>query len=448
MRVRVFRSGKGDCLMITSADGRHVLVDGGVFDAYKDHWAGFVGNLRKNNESIDAVYVSHIDRDHIGGVLRMLDNEVDWRVFEYQNSLPDDLRTKKPKPPKLHRPPKIRAIWHNAFFEQVRDNALSSSGSGVDASIELISLLETTAALLAGDESGSDNYKMATRHQFLAYSVGDAIEVSRRIGDGQLDIPKNPEYGGEFMVRQDDQPRVDIGGMSATILGPTKAELEKLLEVWNEWINNTSSYLKKLIRRHEDDTRHLPPTSTEALLDIARNRAVEFSSNQTVTPPNLASLIVLLQEGEQSILLTGDADDVSIIEGCEQKGLFDDDGRMHVNVFKVPHHGAHNSYSNELVRRITADHYVFCGNGEYDNPEKDIIENYLGVLLEGREGHGPAVPPGVKFKLWFNCSETLADSENKNHWKKIDRVIERWSERFPGKFKYRYLKSGHWFNVL
>ena len=42
-------------------------------DAYREHVAAALGKLRKANKKIDLVYVSHIDQDHIGGVLAMLD---------------------------------------------------------------------------------------------------------------------------------------------------------------------------------------------------------------------------------------------------------------------------------------------------------------------------------------------------------------------------------------
>ena len=36
---------------------------------------------------LEYVYVSHIDSDHISGVLQLLEDEVEWRVFDYQTSL-------------------------------------------------------------------------------------------------------------------------------------------------------------------------------------------------------------------------------------------------------------------------------------------------------------------------------------------------------------------------
>jgi len=85
MQLTAFQSGKGDCLLLAdTGDKTRILVDGGMPDAYSEHVAPALSALRKKNKKdIDLVYVSHIDRDHIGGILRMLDDEVLWRVHEH-----------------------------------------------------------------------------------------------------------------------------------------------------------------------------------------------------------------------------------------------------------------------------------------------------------------------------------------------------------------------------
>ena len=47
---------------------------------------------------------------------------------------------------------------------------------------------------------------------------------------------------------------------------------------------------------------------------------------------------------------------------------------MHVDLLKVPHHGSSNNLDGDFFQRIAADHYVFSGNGEHGNPERESIE--------------------------------------------------------------------------
>ena len=84
MRIRVFQADKGDCLLLTSSDGRNILVDGGLVstfgsDAYSPNVAPRLADLQKAGARLDLVCVSHIDQDHIGGVLRLLNDHFDWR---------------------------------------------------------------------------------------------------------------------------------------------------------------------------------------------------------------------------------------------------------------------------------------------------------------------------------------------------------------------------------
>ena len=87
---------------------------------------------------------------------------------------------------------------------------------------------------------------------------------------------------------------------------------------------------------------------------------------------------------DKRILLTGDARGDKIIEGLQLAGLMGQGGgsTLHVDVFKVPHHGSSNNLERGFFERITADHYVFSGNGEYGNPEREALE----MLFDARGG--------------------------------------------------------------
>ena len=49
-------------------------------------------------------------------------------------------------------------------------------------------------------------------------------------------------------------------------------------------------------------------------------------------------------------------------------------------MLKVPHHGSDNNMETIFFERVTADHYVFSGDGEHGNPERETLE----MLLEAR----------------------------------------------------------------
>lgn len=175
MRLTAFQSGKGDCLLLSNAGNTHrMLVDGGMPAAYTEHVASTLGALRAAKKKIDVIYVSHIDQDHIGGVLRLLDNEMDWRVHAFQTTHGNPSHPVPASP----RPPKVKAIWHNAFSELLKNN----KGDIEDA-------LAASAPWLMRAEAGE--WRQAALSQAgLVTSIREAIGVSRRIGAKQLGIDR------------------------------------------------------------------------------------------------------------------------------------------------------------------------------------------------------------------------------------------------------------------
>src|SRR5262249_20049999 len=91
-------------------------------------------------------------------------------------------------------------------------------------------------------------------------------------------------------------------------------------------------------------------------------------------------VVVLAEVGKKRILLTGDARGDKVLEGLEFVGLVKKGGSLHVDVLKGPHHGSANNLDDDFFERITADHYVFSGDGEHGNPERESLE----MLLKAR----------------------------------------------------------------
>src|SRR5262249_41746751 len=90
--------------------------------------------------------------------------------------------------------------------------------------------------------------------------------------------------------------------------------------------------------------------------------------------PNLSSLVLLAEVKGKRMLLTGDARGDRILEGLERAGLMEKGGKIEVELLKVPHHGSDNNIDEDFFERIIAKHYVFSGNGEHGNPERESLE--------------------------------------------------------------------------
>ena len=176
MKLRIFQSAHGDCLLLEAKDKKLVLCDGGMPSSIKSHVRGELGKLRDDERELEYVYVSHIDSDHISGVLQLLEDEVEWRVFEYRQSINDANATE----PDFPRPPVIKGLLHNTFRDLI----------GVNESTEVADLLAAAVPSLfaTADPRLVD---VALELQDLAVSIPEAIKVSRLTASDALRIPVN-----------------------------------------------------------------------------------------------------------------------------------------------------------------------------------------------------------------------------------------------------------------
>ena len=301
MKLHIFQSNKGDCILLESSDGKRILCDGGMATSMRENVRAHLGKLRKNGHALDFVYVSHVDNDHIAGVLQLLEDELEWRVFDHHKQ--------KTKEPKVPRPPKIGGIWHNAFRDQVPKKLQ-----------DIERLLAAAAPVLFGT-GVPELREVGDAMSNIATGVPEALEVSKLADRKLLGIPTNklPGVGGRpklLMVRP-NQKTIPVGSMNLTIVGPTADELRNLRTGWHNWIRDHETEVQKI--RAEMKTRLDALTNGAAAgspFDLGDwNGIPDFKG---VTIPNVASLVFMVEENGKRLLLTGDAQQDILVKGLEK----------------------------------------------------------------------------------------------------------------------------------
>lgn len=391
MKITILPSDKGDCLLVESRDGVNILADGGMQNSYEGHVRKFLGEWAAAGNELDLVYVSHVDQDHIAGVLQLLEDTVTWRVHRHKLGKGEDTTE-----PIFKAPPKIARIWHNAFKRMMPDHAAA---------------IGTMLAARASTLSSSTNpaaQKLASAYRNLANSIPEAIRVSRRIGADQLNIPLNAEFDGLLAMVRPEKPVIQLkpdGALDIRVLGPFQKDLEALQKYWKAWLEDADN--AGSLRRLDDwlagDGAGVGGSALSVDDDLGRRRKV--------TVPNLASLMLLLDEVQDdgrvvTVLMTGDGHHEDILEGLKHHDRLPDDG-LHVDVLKIQHHGSEHNLDRAFVKTVIADHYIFCGNGWDENPDLRVLE----VLLESRLGADDQLARhdkvGDPFTVWVNCSEAF-----------------------------------------
>lgn len=441
MKLTAFQSGKGDCLLLTGDDGRRILLDGGTSDSYQKHAAKALGKLREDGETLDVVYLSHIDDDHIAGILKLMNDEMEWRVHDFQLKQ-GNIKHKAPAAP---RPPQVKAIWHNAFHEQVKDN------TG-----ELEDMLAASASVLSGSDDEVVK-ALAAEQNDLSTSIEQSIKLARRVSPDQLGIKLNPPARGKLMlVRPAASAPIKIGGMRIQIIGPFQADLKKLRDEWNDWLKKNKEKLKTIQAKAKKDEskfaaseiadlmlpKFAQATELSALLPLASKKPFVLGDRKQVTTPNLASLMLYVEEKGKKLLLTGDGHHLDIIEGLKRIKKLKKGGGLHVNVLKVQHHGSEFNLSEEFCRTITADNYVFCANGEHDNPDQRVLQ----AIADSRFGEAEKLSKNKEvkkpFKFWINSTSTASsNAKARAHMKEVEKLVSALAAQSGGQMSFFFLKG-------
>jgi hypothetical protein len=349
MKLKVFFASDGDCLLLSSRDGRHALIDGGRSGTFqKEAWP-----VLRDLSTIDLLIVSHIDSDHISGILWLTNLLAEWELFDHQRGPGANPDIRAPKEP---RPPKIERFWHNAWRAQLGDLAGPIEGQISDVA--------------ATDGHARD----------LAVSIPEGVELMRTV-EHATPLDRNADFGGGLVIRKSPPKVVELGTTSLTVLGPGRKDLERLREEWRKWLEQA-------------------PTGPEEAATI-----IPSVHASQVTPPNRASITLLAEEDGRTCLLTGDAGEPELLDGLKAARKLSR-GRFRCNVLKVQHHGARDNLSVKFARAVLADHYVFCADGNHHNPEPDVVK----TIAETRT----AEDPGRPFTLWFNCTPSRTRSSRRD----------------------------------
>lgn len=436
MKLHVFDAADGDCMVLESGDGRLMLIDGGRSGSFTANTAGFLAELEAEGRELDVVCVSHIDADHITGVLKLLDLVLDGRVFEYQRE-----NNPRARPPRFRMPP-VRAIWHNGFEQQL----------GVGLASDVATAMGTATRVL-GALDDPQPFAMA---QQLAQSEKQSAELSLQAID-VLGIPVNDAASppGTLQVGGVEPDRA-FGAATVTLLAPHAEDVKKLRKVFADWVEKNQGALADLKRVSREQAEELAASADSMaeirrLVDPAARLAAALDNRGHVTTANLASIMLHAEEDGAVALLTGDGHAEEVVRGLEAQGLVEADEPLHVSVLKMPHHGSEFNVGYEqrgvymfspFLRRVTADHYVFNGDGSHHNPDQDIVKAVIDSRLGPAKVRAPNPEADGRFKLWFTSHPSrVSSAADQKHMRKIQRYVQRRARRSKNRMRREFLRG-------
>lgn len=369
MKFEFLPAFKGDCFLIhagTAAKPILILVDGGPSGTYQQHLRPRLMELRSERGLdqfmplvIDLVIVSHVDDDHINGIIALF------------REMFDDVQAGNP--PLF----KVKGVWHNSFDEIIGNNQITAEAAQFGAA---------SFAPMVEDSEGQEEFDAG----LILQSVKQGQELRDLAQSIELNIPINDGFSGLIKTSNNKLTKRKSGEVTFTVIGPRTKELADLQKKHDDWLKDQKAKGK--------------PVTPGSMLQAMSDESVA----------NLSSIVLLADDGNRTALLTGDARGDFILKGLEEIGLVTAGKSLAVDLLKMPHHGSDRNVDEAFLKRVTAEQYLFTGDGEHGNPERETFE-----MLD-------AARPGAAMELFLTYKVSVIDPEReKTHEKERQKAIKK-----------------------
>ncbi|SFH92315.1 hypothetical protein SAMN05421753_10424 [Planctomicrobium piriforme] len=340
----MFPARNGDALLLTydGAPQCSVLIDGGYKDTFDNHICPVLQAMAGRGACLDALVVTHIDADHITGILRLLELN---GPFRSSNIIP------------------IRLVLHNSFRNLPLDSDAEASFSKPD--LELLHEIRSHGHRRPNEV---DSEISASQGSTLA-SLLRAGDYNWNNGDGHESI---------------SSPNVIAlpSNVTLTLLGPTITRLTALRDWWMAKIRRLGvagmigqmpllEDVFEFMCENEPGIARLDKelashaNSTTVLQDI-------YEPDESVT--NSSSISLLCETPNSRILLPGDcwAED---LESALSSGI---DLAKPFDAIKISHHGSFHNTSPRLLRIIDSPRFFISTDGrKHGHPDIQVLKEIV-----------------------------------------------------------------------
>lgn len=345
--VDMLAADEGDCFLIMAEKGNiNILIDGGTAGTYHRVLKRKLQELDRQGKCIDLLVVTHIDNDHIGGILELLKengSDLDSKII------------------------KIRNIWHNSY----RHLQLTKEREIGKAEEQILSHYITAG-------SAQDNLSEWKGTKKISVKQGTTLAALILAGKYHW----NEQFDGKA-VCSGGKNEISFGkDCRIKVLTPDQEALDKLAGLWrkellSKWFAFKFSedelfddayeyYMRYLYRSVEYYNQGISDGKNE--VDMQSLADCEECSDASKT--NRASISMLLQFRRRTLLFLADAhaDDAF-------KKL---DGRRKVDLIKLPHHGSSKNISKKFIDNMETEIYLISTNAErYDHPDLKTLAKII-----------------------------------------------------------------------
>jgi len=334
MKISLLPALNGDCILVEYIPLRFILIDGGYVDTYRDYLLPRLRDIASVGGVIDLVVVTHIDGDHISGIIKMLEEE--------------------------ELPVSIGAIWYNGY-RHVQSAAIVSNKQ--ESFVHRNICNETPTA------------------ETKTISAKQGCTLSTLIA--QKNIPWNAPAEGEAMSAP---MSIQLGEATLHLLSPNIADLEKLGDFWKKRLIKEGLLSKAHSYEYWDDAFefglskekpgfHFQAKKVSKSYDWSKIKGEPYIPDNSAT--NGSSISFVMETAGKRVLFLGDSHAETIMRSL--KLLYGDANRPYrFDAVKLSHHGSYNNNSPELLSVITTDKWLISTNGDkYNHPDMPTLAHII-----------------------------------------------------------------------
>lgn len=325
--LEVLQAFHGDCLLLhygTDEEPKVIVIDGGPAGTYKQFLKPRLLEIKDaffpaDPLPLSMVMVSHLDDDHVNGILKLTDDVINTPNFAINN------------------------FWFNTF-DDIIGNIQVPGISSIRASASATNVSDIFPTSLPVDEH--------IKAVVASTGQGRQLRNDAESLNASVNNPFTPIAGGKAAL-----VRGDIGNnkidwdtdLTITVIHPNQ---QRILELQKQWDKD----LKKALAKGDHSI------------------ILSSFANMDTSPFNLSSIVCLVTFKNKSILLTGDARGDDILDALKSNNLLNADGKIHIDILKMPHHGSIRNLPPGFFQTIVADNYVISANGKFHNPDHETLE--------------------------------------------------------------------------
>jgi hypothetical protein len=336
LTLQMLPAGNGDCLWLEYGPPgatRIVIIDGGVRDTVGVLQHRIDAACRERGTAsldVELLVVTHIDNDHILGILELLEAR-----------------------PAIC----VKDLWFNGR-RQLIDLPRPQPGDITNTTAKKTRRSSRPADLMGGadDDEDDDGDAMPPPWDLLGPQEGDAL--SELIAKQRLPWNTHPSWKGGAIVVPDSGhlPFATLDGdLRLTLLGPTLARLYKLRVAWPDVLGgidepaaaDTAAPADLLGRR---DT--WPPVWND-------------DEQRDSSKANGSSIMLLAEYDDQALLLAADGHAPDLVAAldrlCRERHVAS--MRLPLAAFKLPHHGSQKNLNRAVIEKTDCSRYLISTDG-------------------------------------------------------------------------------------